>query len=67
MIFIPIITSELPVTIKLSKSYTKSLIGLVNFHLNGFKQPTVIDVTCNQIDSTVENPKRILKVCHYYV
>ena len=62
MIFIPVIASELPVTIKLSESYTKILIGLVNLHINGFKEPTLIDVTCNQIDSTVENPKRILKV-----
>jgi hypothetical protein len=67
MIFIPVISSDLPVTIKLSKSYAKSSIGLVDFHINGFKEPTLIDVTCNQIDSTVENPKRILKVCHYYV
>jgi hypothetical protein len=62
MIFIPVIASELPVTIKLNESYTKILIGLVNLHINGFKEPTLIDVTCNQIDSTVENRKRILKV-----
>jgi|TARA_B110000977_G_scaffold63960_1_gene87026 hypothetical protein len=62
MIFIPVNSNELPIKIKLNKSYGRSLIGLVNFQLNGLKGPTMIDVTCNQIDSTVENPKRILKV-----
>jgi hypothetical protein len=62
MIFIPVNSNELPIKIKLNKSYGKSLIGLVNFQLNGLKGPALIDVTCNQIDSTVENPKRILKV-----
>ena len=62
MIFIPVNSNELPIKIKLNKSYGRSLIGLVNFQLNGLKGPTMKDVTCNQIDSTVENPKRILKV-----
>ena len=56
MIFIPVNSNELPIKIKLNKSYGRSLIGLVNFQLNGLKGPTMIDVTCNQIDSTVENP-----------
>ena len=62
MIFIPIISNEIPIKIELNKSYDRSLIGLVNFQLNGLREPTLVDVTCNQIDSTVENPKRILKV-----
>ena len=62
MIFIPIISNEIPIKIELNKSYGRSLIGLVNFQLNGLREPTLVDVTCNQIDSTVENPKRILKV-----
>jgi hypothetical protein len=62
MIFVPVTSKELPIKIMLNKSYGKSLIGLVNFHMNGLKEPTLIDVTCNQIDSTVENPRRILKV-----
>ena len=62
MIFIPVNSNELPIKIKLNKSYGKNLIGIVNFQLNGLKGPALIDVTCNQIDSTVENPKRILKV-----
>lgn len=62
MIFIPINTTELPIKIQLNKSYGRSMIGLVNLSMNGLKEPCLIDVTCNQIDSTVENPKRILKV-----
>ena len=62
MIFIPIITSDLPIKIKLNKSYGRSMIGLLNLRMNGLRDPCLIDVTCNQIDSTVENPKRILKV-----
>ena len=62
MIFIPINSKQLSITIKLNKSYNRSLIGLVNFHMNGLKSPSLVEVTCKQIDSTVENPKRILKL-----
>ena len=64
MIFIPITTKELTFKIKLNKSYEKSLIGLVSLQCNGFREASWLDVTCNQIDSTVENPKRISKVIH---
>ena len=57
MIFIPITTKELTFKIKLNKSYEKSLIGLVSLQCNGFREAFWLDVTCNQIDSTVENPK----------
>ena len=62
MIFIPVTSNKLSIKILTNKTYGKSLIGLASFHMNGLREPSLIDVTCNQIDSTVENPKRILKV-----
>jgi hypothetical protein len=64
MIFIPITTKELTFKIKLNKSDEKSFSGLVSLQCDGFKEASWFDVTCNQIDSTVENLKRILKVIH---
>jgi|TARA_B110000977_G_C10915275_1_gene430885 hypothetical protein len=61
MIFIPIYSDSMSFRFDLNKYYENYLIGLVDFQMGALKDPNFIEISCNQIDSTVENPKRILK------
>lgn len=61
MIFIPISENSTTIQIDLNKNYENYSIGLVDFEISGLKDPQFIEICCDQIDSTVENPKRILK------
>ena len=65
MIFIPVMSHLHDIRIDLKRTYPQAEIGLLDFSMTARRTSDLIAVSCDQIDSTVENPKRILKVCQY--
>ena len=62
MIFIPVMSHLHEIKIDLKRTYSQAEIGLLDFAMTARRTSDLIAVSCDQIDSTIENPKRILKV-----
>jgi hypothetical protein len=62
MIFIPVAANSEIIRVCLKNSYPASEIGLLDFTMPASRGSSLIEIVCDQVDSSLENPKRLLKV-----
>mgnify|MGYP006164381481 CR=1 FL=1 len=62
MIFIPVVGNSETIRVCLKTSYPASEIGLLDFTMPASRNAALIEIVCDQVDSSLENPKRLIKV-----